>query len=71
MIGKDVKEFSERFVEDRYVYDFVSGDVITVNIAQGHTLKGVIIDLSSLFEFGSYFTAISRVERYKDIYVIG
>ena len=46
------------------------GDIITVNLSQGQTLKGVILDLASFFEFGSYYTAISRVKFKKDILLL-
>jgi hypothetical protein len=60
-IGGELKIFSPKLKGDMLVYDFISADAIVVNIAQGRTLPGVVLDLASFFEFGSYYTAISRV----------
>lgn len=40
-------------------------DIMTVNLSQGLTLRGVLIDFGSFFEYGSAYTAISRVKELK------
>jgi len=50
-------------------YAIISAEVATINILQGQTLGTVIID-ESLFEFGSFYTAISRVRQIDDIYLL-
>ena len=46
------------------------GDIITVNISQGRTLRGVLIDFGSFFEFGSAYTALSRVKTIDDVKIL-
>jgi len=39
-------------------------------MAQGLEFDRVVIDVDSLFEFGSFYTAISRVKEKKNIYIL-
>lgn len=60
--------FEPRIVNKKVKYDFVSGDVVVVNLIQGLEFDcNIIICIDDFFEFGALYTALSRAKKLSQI----
>lgn len=75
MICEDKVEAKEIIIHPRIngklIYDISQADSLTVNKCQGLEFERVCVDVDSLFEYGSFYTAISRVKNLCNLFIIG